>query len=339
MPHLAAFLRKNFIFLFLIIAVYIWYFATHTIHDIAPTKVLTANSQVSLYVEPENGKTFLTSEIKKAKKEIFVEVYLLSDKDVISALEEARTRGVNVEVMMEEHPFGGGGINPKTKSELSKHRVNVAWTNPNYSLTHEKSIVIDGKEAFIMNQNLTTSSFSKNREYDILDRNSNDVAQIRNIFISDWKKQGYSPPNESSLVISPVNSRKILTSLIRKPAKTLDLEFEEIQDPVVITQIADLAKTERVRVIIPPLPKLDVNSKAAQQIKSSGGSVRFLSTLYPHAKLIISGGNTAYVGSINLSTQSMDENRELGIILSNTKILNTLSQTFETDWNNATPAN
>lgn len=339
MPRLLGFLRKNFIFLFLILAVYVWYLATHTVYNLKPTKVITANSQVSLYVEPQDGKNPLLNEINYAQKEILVEAYLLSDKDIISALKEARNRGVDVRVMIEEHPFGGGGINPKTKSELDKSGVNTRWTNPNYSLTHEKSIVIDGKEAFIMNQNLTTSSFSKNREYDILDKNPNDVAQVRNIFTSDWKRESYRPPNESSLVISPVTSRKILTSLIKKPGKTLELEFEEIQDPEVISLISQMAKTKKVRVIVPPLSKLDVNSEAVEQIRESGGDVRFLSSPYPHAKLILSNSRTSYVGSINLSTQSMDQNRELGIILSDPQILNKLSETFESDWESAVPAN
>ncbi len=333
MFSLGKFLRKNLIFVALILGVYIWYFATHTIHDIRPTKVITVNSAINLYVEPESGETPIVEEIKKAKKEIFVEVYLLSDKEVISALEEARNRGVDVKVMMEEHPFGGGGINPKTKADLAEHNVQTAWSNPAFSLTHEKSIVIDGKEAFILNQNLTTTAFSKNREYDILDRNTNDAVQIRNIFIDDWKRQNYSVPNSTDLVVSPLTSRKILTSLIKKSTKTLDLEFEEIQDPSTIDLIAQMARAKKVRVIMPPLSKLEVNSKAAKKIKNSGGSVHFLSSPSPHAKLILSDGKVAYVGSINLSTQSMDENRELGIILSSPDAINKLSSTFEKDWN------
>jgi phosphatidylserine/phosphatidylglycerophosphate/cardiolipin synthase-like enzyme len=317
---------------FLIAAIYIWYFATHAIHDLKPTKVITANSAIQLFIEPDDGKAPLLNEINQAKKEILMEIYLLSDKDILTALENARQRGVTVRVMLEGHPFGDSTINPRTKKELIEHNILVTWTNPGYSLTHEKSIVIDSHEVFIMNQNLTTSSFSKNREYDILDRNPKDVTVVRNIFIKDWEREGYYPPSATSLVISPINSRKILTSLIKRPGKYLDLEFEEIEDPSIIDLIANVAKEGKVRVIVPPLSKLDVNSKAVNEIRSAGGAVRFLNSPYPHAKLIISDGRIAYVGSINLSTQSMDENRELGIILSNPQILGKLNHTFESDW-------
>jgi phosphatidylserine/phosphatidylglycerophosphate/cardiolipin synthase-like enzyme len=56
-----------------------------------------------------------------------------------------------------------------------------------------------------------------------------------------------------------------------------------------------------------------------------------------HAKMIISDDKKAYIGSINFSTQSMDKNRELGIILTQQDIIQTISTTFQKDWNTATP--
>jgi phospholipase D-like protein len=37
-------------------------------------------------------------------------------------------------------------------------------------------------------------------------------------------------------------------------------------------------------------------------------------------------------GSENISTQSLDQNRELGIIVSDTNVLSKLQSTFQTDW-------
>ena len=57
------------------------------------------------------------------------------------------------------------------QKNLWRSWITFEWTNSTFSLTHEKSIVIDKNKAFILNQNLTASSFSKNREYDVLDTN------------------------------------------------------------------------------------------------------------------------------------------------------------------------
>jgi phosphatidylserine/phosphatidylglycerophosphate/cardiolipin synthase-like enzyme len=54
-----------------------------------------------------------------------------------------------------------------------------------------------------------------------------------------------------------------------------------------------------------------------------------------HAKMILSDDTKAYIGSINFSAQSMDENRELGIILTQADSIQKLTTTFETDWESA----
>lgn len=85
----------------------------------------------------------------------------------------------------------------------------------------------------------------------------------------------------------------------------------------------------KVQVI---LPKNDSNDKGIATIKKSKVQVEEDSHLYIHAKIIIVDQQKAFVGSENISTSSLDKNRELGIIVSNTSVLNALQQTFQQDW-------
>jgi phosphatidylserine/phosphatidylglycerophosphate/cardiolipin synthase-like enzyme len=62
--------------------------------------------------------------------------------------------------------------------------------------------------------------------------------------------------------------------------------------------------------------------------------VRELGIPYIHAKAIVVDGARAYVGSENLSTQSLDRNREVGI-LENGSIASTIQRVFEGDWKQA----
>jgi cardiolipin synthase A/B len=57
-----------------------------------------------------------------------------------------------------------------------------------------------------------------------------------------------------------------------------------------------------------------------------------------HAKMIVADGQTAFVGSENISAQSLDKNREVGIIIADGNVLNTLQQTFQRDWDQAQSA-
>src|SRR5450432_1045916 len=55
---------------------------------------------VQVFVEPDAGDAVITSAIAGAKKTILLEMYLLTERKVISALEEAANRGVDVRVML-----------------------------------------------------------------------------------------------------------------------------------------------------------------------------------------------------------------------------------------------
>jgi len=321
--------------LLLVLLVYAWYFFTHLPAQQQNLNVLGASSNVSLYVQPESGHAPIVDAINSAKKEILVEVYLLSDKQIISALEDAKSRGVDVKVMIEEHPFGGGNLNNKTKTALDQDAIQTEWSDPAFALTHEKAIIIDQDEGLILSQNLSGTSFTKNREYDVFDTNPADVQEIRTIFIDDWERQTFSPPATTDIIESPNNSRAALTSLITTASKSLDLETEDIDDSSLINLLSEKAKTLSVRLIVPTIQQLSSNKPALQQLAAAGVQVKTISSPYMHAKMIVVDDTKAYTGSINYSTQSLDKNRELGIILTNQDTITKLTDTFETDWSNA----
>lgn len=328
------FLRKYLVLLVALIFVYGAYALTQLSPHTSP-HVLGAASHTILFEEPLDGKAPILSSLDSATKEIDVEVYLLSDKDVLAKLLAACGRGVSVKVMLEQHPFGGGNINQKTKDSLSGTCVQTQWTNPAFSLTHEKTIVIDSSEVLILNQNLTTSAFEKNREYDVIDTNQADVAAIKAIFSADWNRENAALA-DSNLLVSPVSSRKSLQELISGATQSLSIEMEVIGDTQMMNLLAQKARSIPVHLILPTFTQIAANKNDAQTLMQNGVSIKTLSSPYMHAKLIIAD-NKAYIGSINLSTQSMDENREVGILLTQQDIISQLLSDFAQDWDQAVP--
>ena len=331
-------LKKNLLTIFLVFLVYSWFFISNNLIKPQDVNVSGANTNITLFQEPDAGRTPIVDAISNAKQEILVEVYLLSDKQIIQSLIDARKRGVDVSVMLEEHPFGGGNLNNKTKAVLEKTGVSVAWTNSKFTLTHEKAIIVDKKEVFVLNQNLTASSFSKNREFNALDTNPEDVNEARNIFVADWERKSFSPAS-THLIISPNNSREALTNLIKESKKSIEIEAEIVEDNQTINLLSEKAKNVQVEIIIPGFSQIQTNKQAVDRLKKAGIAVKTLSSPYVHAKLILIDDVKAYIGSINLSSQSMDENRELGIILLQNQGINLLNSTFESDWNKAKTVN
>lgn len=317
--------------------VYVWFFIAHIPSHPKTLNVLGADANITLYTQPNSGRQPLLDAIKSAQKEISVEMYLLSDKQIIAALEDARARGLDVKVILEQHPFDSASLNTKSKQELDAKGVETEWSDPAFALTHEKTIIIDASEALILSQNLTASAFTKNREYDVLDTNPLDVAEIQMIFFDDWKRTSFSPPANSNIIESPDNSRSALTTLITSATTTIDAETEDIDDDNFINSLIQKTKTVQVRLLVPTLSQVSSNNEALKRLATGGVDVKTISSPYMHAKMILEDDSKAYVGSINFSTQSMDQNREVGIILTQPDSLQTLESTFETDWGDAQP--
>lgn len=327
-----ALFKKNIPTLIFLIFVYSWFLISNIVSRPATLEVLGADSNITISIQPDAGRQPILHAIDNARQEILVEMYLLSDKQIIEALGNARGRGVAVNVMLEKHPFGGSNLNNKSEKTLRENGVAVKWTNPSFPLTHEKAIVIDGRQAFILNQNLTASAFTKNREYNIIDTNPEDVSEIRNIFLADWERLEFKP-TATHLIISPENSRAAITALIKSASETIDIEMEYIEDEKIVSLLSDMAKTTQIRLIVPTFSQFPANKDSIKRLVQAGISVKTLSSPYIHAKMILIDDVKAYVGSINLSTQSMDENRELGILLSENESIKTLAETFSIDWN------
>jgi len=328
------FLRKRLFLLVALLLVYCAFFFTH-LHTSKQSPVLGVSTNLFLFEEPLAGKDPIIAAINTSTKEVDMEVYLLSDKDVVASLLAACQRGVVVKVMLEEHPFGGGNVNQKSKQTFDNSCVHMQWTNPAFSLTHEKTIVIDNAEVFILNQNLTTSSFTKNREFDVVDTNSADVLEIKKIFDADWNRTSFSQTNDN-LVISPNSSREKLSTLLSSSTKSIDIEMEVVNDPDIIHLLESKAGAVVIRLIVPSVSQISANKKAIIRLQQNGILVKILKNPYIHAKLILVDNKKAYIGSINFTTQSMDSNREVGILLSQQDSIAELVQYFSEEWELAT---
>jgi cardiolipin synthase len=301
---------------------------------------------VQVYVEPDAGEHPITNAISAAKQSIWLEIYILSDRNVIRSLEEAANRGIDVRVMLEPHPFGGGGSPARTMDQLRAAGAKVQESNPGFALTHEKGMIIDNSTVYIMTSNFSRSALGgysgsngfNNREYAIVDTNPQDVQAVTAIFQADWNRTT-AQFNNPNLVVSPINARNSFIALINSAQSTLLVEAEELKDSAIEQALTNAAQHGVQVQVILPAPNGssgDNNSQGINAIKQGGVQVREDSHLYMHAKMMLVDGQKAFVGSENISTQSLDQNRELGIIVADQSVLQTLQQTFQQDWTEST---
>jgi cardiolipin synthase len=300
-----------------------------------------APGALSLFVQPDDGRAPILDAFNNAQTSIDLTIYLLSDREIIGALKNAVLRGVAVRVMLEPNPCCANNNGPQRMlfSELQEARVQVQWANPAFRLTHAKFAVVDGTTGVIMSQNLTKTSFTFNREASIIDRDAADVTALENLFTADWARTTYTP-SDPNLVIANINARQKLLALINDATKSLIIESEEMQDAQIIDAL--LAAQKRgvsVRFIgAAPLtptsgpPQPDENAPGRKRLVAGGVGVRVLASPYVHTKTVVADTLVAFVGSENFSAASLDTNREVGLLTTDTAVVARLTTVFTKDW-------
>jgi cardiolipin synthase len=317
----------------LLVAAILWAGDRFLRADDSKNFVPTSSSEegvLGLIVQPEDGRQPVLAEIEAAHSTVDLMVYLLTDEPVIDALIDAEKRGVEVRVILDQFPYGGFGNPEEVATELRGAGAEVQWGPSRFTFSHVKTMIVDGSVALIMNLNLTRSAFESNREFAIASTRENDVRTAQALFNADWS--GLDEPAGNSLVVSPTNSRDVLLDLIDSARVSLDIYAEVIRDPEVVDHLASAAgRGVRVRVIVSP-DEDPVAVRILTELVSGGIEVRLLASPYVHAKATVVDSARMFVGSQNFTATSLDENREVGIILSDRVAVARLLATFETDF-------
>jgi phosphatidylserine/phosphatidylglycerophosphate/cardiolipin synthase-like enzyme len=223
-------------------------------------------------------------------------------------------------------------------------------------------MIIDGRIAYIMTANFTKAalggtSASINREYIICDTNAQDIQTLQAIFVAD--QQGKPLPTQiaPNLVVTDVNAHALLRALLDSAQQSIYIQVESLADPntggrwaqshsiegALLNAVQAPRSVRDIKIMLPPLPganttMLTVDNNVSITNLQAGAPFITITTgaqYYMHAKLILIDQRLAFVGSQNLTRESLNNNREVGIIIKNADIVKTLSTTFLQDWTGA----
>ncbi|MBY8886090.1 cardiolipin synthase [Streptomyces sp. PTM05] len=278
--------------------------------------------------------------INSATKTLDMTMYELNDSTAVSDLVSAQKRGVQVRVILDAKETT---TNKSAYSTLQKAGVGVVWSSSQYVYTHQKTITVDGDESLILTGNLTSKYYPTSRDYGVFDTDAADVAAIEQVFEADYTGASVTPSDGDNLLWSPTDSRDRLLSVINGATTSLDVEEEELSDSAVVDALAAQAEAGvTVRVVV---ENPSSYSSEIAEIEQAGGTVVGYSSstgFYVHAKTIVAdyGLPTAKVevGSMNISSNSLDNNRELGIILTDSGVESVVENSFDSDYAGGNPA-
>lgn len=281
-----------------------------------------------LLIGPIGWEQPLLDRINGTTEHLDVMIYELTLDDFINPIIAAKNRGVDVRVVIDKD-------NPKnatTWTTLVNAGVNVKDAPPSYSYYHVKTLVFDRKEAFVMSANLMWAHFQITRNYGVLDSDPADVADLLKIIDADF--DGTSPDLACTrLVVSPVNSRQRLLEMISKAQTSLFVEAMEMKDTDVRNAIkAKKAAGLDVRALVPDPAWISASTQDAMWYASAGVPVKYFKQYDLHAKLIIAD-NIAMIGSENYTYTSLNQNREIGMLVTEQTPMAAAKAQFEADWN------
>jgi cardiolipin synthase A/B len=201
-------------------------------------------------------------------------------------------------------------------------------------------LVIDGSAAIIMTANLTSEYYSTSRDFLVVDSNRADVSAIAAVFDADFAHRGIRPGDGSDLVWSPTDSQGKLLGLINGATKSLRIYSEEMGDTPVEDALIRAAK-RGVDVQVCGENEDRQYDSAFSRLAAAGVHISYYSSstgFYIHGKVIEADYGTAhakvFIGSENFSSTSLDRNRELGLIISNSAILSAIARSFAADFAN-----
>ncbi|MGA8673955.1 MAG: phospholipase D-like domain-containing protein [Candidatus Acidiferrales bacterium] len=296
-----------------------------------------------LIVLPNDSPQAFLDSIAAARESLRIKMFLFSDPSLLKAVIGAHKRGVKVRVMLNPIRRDGTGENIGTRKTLKAAGIEVMDSNPKFPVTHEKSLVVDSKVAFVNSLNWDTENLRKTRDYAIVTKHASEVGEIVDCFEADWHRQHFDPGSDARLIWCVGNARERIAGCIDSAEDTLWLQHERYQDPVILERLVR-AKMRGVDVrVMARAPhtlkekKLLEGVAGLRTLDDVGIKVHKLHKLKLHAKLVLADGKRAIVGSINLAPGSFDERRELAIEVDDRKIVHRFRHVIEHDWKHSRP--
>ena len=329
-------------------------------------------------IVPDDGTKPLVDYLAGAKASIDIAIYQIDPTwtTLTDALHAAQKRGVKVRILMSAQIFPptASNANPSEADQLRAMGFDVALSSPQFSYAHWKMIIRDAgtqtQSVMICDFNLAQSYFGvdpndpsdgETRGMSVIDTNTADVDLITATYNADWPPYATWPAStRPNLIWSPTNpmnndgpagnSSAALEDVILGARQTLDIYIQLLEADASLAPAVIAAAAHGVAVRIVGNPRSE-DPATVSAFQAAGVKIVFGpsdpngdgNTMYIHTKTMIADGGTpdgvAYIGSVNpFLDQSLQTERELGALATDSATVARIQQTFDRDFAKGTPA-
>ena len=199
-------------------------------------------------VSPVNARKQLTLLIGRAKKELLIYDPKVADPGILRALSARRDKGVKIRVI--------GGVGRKSHSlevrPLSGLRL------------HTRTIIRDGREAFVGSQSLRVAELDSRREVGVIFRGSKLVNGLVKTFEADWERKQVAADAQ----ITPKEVKKKLKTMVKKLSPLNSKVKEAVSEVVSRTEGKALDRTE-MKATVQKAVKEAVRERVSEMLNES----------------------------------------------------------------------
>lgn len=278
-----------------------------------------------LLVSPKNSWKKRAEVVAGAWEFLHIWMYNITLKDARILIKNLAKDGVKVNMILEDDKYGIDQNQSPRWRWIQVRNDSLLHTN----FVHAK-VLVSETFAILQTANLTFDGFNKQREYYVIVQTPSVVGNLKLLFDKDRVGKAIAP-NEihPNILFCPIDCRQKTIALLQSAKESIFIQNQYIEDDEIIWMLQSKRDLD-VRVILPIDEKNEANSKLKIQ------NVKLLNTPRIHAKAILVDRKYLLISSINLSQNSFDNNREIGIIITNKDAIQAFLDVFNQDRNRAT---
>ncbi|MFH2218675.1 MAG: phosphatidylserine/phosphatidylglycerophosphate/cardiolipin synthase family protein [Pseudomonadota bacterium] len=284
---------------------------------------------LELLVDGKEAFREILRAIDAARSSIHVQTYIWKDDDigrqVVAKLKAAADRGVKIIVRkdalgtaFELFDMLKGRPSPVfTKSGLRNYRNIDVKVDVFAETDHSKYFIVDQKEVIFGGMNIADEYHTQWHDYMVLIRSARWTAAFENKVL---KGLPWPEPAPFLIALNDRNATEIQTALIemiKNATESVTIEHAYFSDDKIIEAVKEAAESGiRVRILLPRKPDTHhyANMVTINKLLQSGYRTVPRVFLYPrmmHAKVVLTDGKIAAIGSANLTPRSMKTSREV----------------------------
>jgi len=313
--------------------VYLWriYYRLRAMAMVSPdesVQEMVRSIDAKLWVD-EEAFPRIRKLLRGARHTIVIQMFIWKDdelgRSIASLLTTCADRGVRVYVIKEAvgdfFEFQGDFVSTKSESNEVWKRF---WNHPNIRITHatnndhSKVYIIDDKIMLLTGMNIADEYHRSWHDY---------LVELRGeSFVQHYLTNGdIAGPSHPIRIVMNTKERKeirgAVLEVIRGAQQSIVFEQCYLSDPQIVDEIIGLTKRGvDVTVVIPKKNDIhyNANMSAIGRIIAESDPRHLKAFLYPrvvHGKIILADKKTAFVGSANLITSSLDEMGEVNVLI------------------------